>query len=105
MWLICRNCGAGRGLLVTDVLVRVMERPVVLADRAERLRKEFTEIDAEVAWLEAAKVVNGQFVEAERTGQCGCRSIIHPGHGFARWLPDVPALTPMSSSTQAQKAS
>jgi len=97
--------GAGRGLLVADVLVWVMQRRVVLADRTERLRKEFAEIDAEVVRPEAAKVVIGQFIEAERTGQCGCRSIIHPGHGLVRWLPDVPALTPMSSSTQAQKAS
>jgi hypothetical protein len=54
---------------VADVLVWVMERRVVLADRAERLRKELAEIDAEVARLEAAEVVIGQFIEAERSGQ------------------------------------
>lgn len=46
-----------------------MQRRVVLADRAERLRKEPAEIDAEVARLEAAQVVIGQFIEAERSGQ------------------------------------
>jgi hypothetical protein len=51
------------------VLVWVMQRRVVLADRAERLRKELAEIDAEVARLEAAEVVIGQFIEAERSGQ------------------------------------
>jgi hypothetical protein len=54
---------------VADVLVWVMERRVVLSDRAERLRKELAEIDAEVARLEAAEVVIGQFIEAERSGQ------------------------------------
>ncbi|WP_406424424.1 hypothetical protein OH809_02520 [Streptomyces sp. NBC_00873] len=46
-----------------------MQRQVVLADRAERLRKELAEIDAEVARLEAAEVVIGQFIEAEQSGQ------------------------------------
>ncbi|MGW4518737.1 hypothetical protein ACWEO4_44180 [Streptomyces sp. NPDC004393] len=54
---------------MADVLVWVMQRRVVLADRAERLRKELAEIDAEVARLEAAEVVIGQFLEAERSGQ------------------------------------
>lgn len=54
---------------MADVLVWVMERRVVLADRAERLRKELVEIDAEVARLAAAEVVMGQFIEAERAGQ------------------------------------
>ncbi|OIJ85278.1 hypothetical protein [Streptomyces colonosanans] len=58
-----------QGLLVADVLVWVMQRRVVLADRAERLRKELSEIDAEVARLEAAEVVIGQFIEAEWSGQ------------------------------------
>lgn len=47
----------GKGLLVADILVWVMERRVVLADRAERLRKELAEIDAEVVRLEAAEMV------------------------------------------------
>lgn len=46
-----------------------MERRVVLAGRAERLREELAEIDAEVARLEAAEVVIGQFVEAEQSGR------------------------------------
>ncbi|MFD3735282.1 hypothetical protein [Streptomyces sp. NPDC058632] len=54
---------------MADVLVWVMQRRVVLADRAERLRKELAEVDAEVARLEAAEVVIGQFIEAERSAQ------------------------------------
>ncbi|MEV6057927.1 hypothetical protein [Streptomyces sp. NPDC052107] len=56
---------------MADVLVWVMQRRVELADRAERLRKELAEIDAEVTRLEAAEVVIGQFIEAERSGQAG----------------------------------
>ena len=41
---------------------------MVLADRAERLRKELAEIDAEVARLVAAEVVFGQFADAQRAG-------------------------------------
>ncbi|MFD4144102.1 transposase [Streptomyces sp. NPDC058572] len=51
------------GWLVADVLAWVMQRRVVPADRAERLRKELAEIDAEVARLGAAEVVIGQFIE------------------------------------------
>ncbi|TKA06560.1 hypothetical protein [Actinacidiphila oryziradicis] len=58
---------------MADVLVWVMERRVVLAERAERLRKELAEIDAEVGRLEAAEVVIGQFIEAERNGQADDR--------------------------------
>ncbi|WP_439678223.1 hypothetical protein [Embleya sp. MST-111070] len=36
---------------MADVLVWVMERRVVLADRAERLRKELAGIEAELARL------------------------------------------------------
>lgn len=53
---------------MADVLVWVMQRRIVLADRAERLRKELAEIDAEVARLEAAEVVFGQFADAQRAG-------------------------------------
>jgi hypothetical protein len=60
-------------LLVADVLVWVMQRWVVLADRAEQLRKELAEIDAEVTWLEAAEVVIGYFIEAEQNGQADDR--------------------------------
>jgi hypothetical protein len=45
----------------------------VLADRAERLRKEIAEADAEVVRLEAAEVVIGQFIKVERSGQATTR--------------------------------
>ncbi|MCX4734675.1 hypothetical protein [Streptomyces sp. NBC_01363] len=61
---------------MADVLVWVMQRRVVvLADRAERLRKELAGIDAEVARLEASEVVIGQFIEAERSGQADDRAV------------------------------
>ncbi|MFE2585724.1 hypothetical protein [Streptomyces sp. NPDC059378] len=41
---------------MADVLVWVMQRRVVPADRAERLRKEFAEIDAESGPREAAEL-------------------------------------------------
>jgi hypothetical protein len=53
---------------MAEVLTWVIERRVVLADRAVRLRKELLEIEAEVARLEAAEVVIGQFIEADRAG-------------------------------------
>jgi hypothetical protein len=53
---------------LAEVLTWVIERRVVLADRAVRLRMELVEIEAEVARLEAAEVVIGQFIEAERSG-------------------------------------
>ncbi len=51
-----------------DVLTWVMQRRLVLADRAERLRKELADLDVEVARLEAAEVVFGQFADAQRAG-------------------------------------
>ncbi|MFB7457033.1 hypothetical protein [Streptomyces sp. NPDC056188] len=54
---------------MAEILTWVMQRRMVLAERAERLRKELAEIDAEVARLEAAEVVIGQFIEAERAGE------------------------------------
>jgi len=56
-------------VLVVDVLTWVMQRRLVLADRAERLRKELAELDAEVARLEVAEVVFGQFADAQRAGR------------------------------------
>ncbi|MFF5090308.1 hypothetical protein [Streptomyces niveus] len=53
---------------MAEVLTWVIARRVALADRAVRLREELAEIEAEVARLEAAEVVIGQFIEAERTG-------------------------------------
>ncbi|MCX5317700.1 hypothetical protein [Streptomyces sp. NBC_00154] len=52
-----------------------MQRRVVLADRAERLRKELAEMDAEVARLEAAEVVIWPFIEAERSRQADDRAV------------------------------
>lgn len=54
---------------MAEVLTWVMQRRVVLADRVEQLRKELAETEAEVARLEAAEVVIGQFIEAERVGE------------------------------------
>ncbi|WP_445530006.1 hypothetical protein [Streptomyces cyslabdanicus] len=54
---------------MAEILTWVMQRRMVLAERAGRLRKELAEIDAEVARLEAAEVVIGQFIEAERAGE------------------------------------
>ncbi|MEY9967869.1 hypothetical protein ABIA33_005949 [Streptacidiphilus sp. MAP12-16] len=54
---------------MADVLLRVTQRRVVLADRAERLRRELAEIDDAVARLESAEVVSGQAT----TPPSGCR--------------------------------
>ncbi|WP_413751749.1 hypothetical protein NRF20_45580 [Streptomyces sp. R-74717] len=54
---------------MVDVLTWTVERRVLLADRAERLRKELAEIDVEVARLEAAEVVFGQYAEATDGGR------------------------------------
>lgn len=40
---------------MAEVLTWVMQRRIVLAERAERLRKELVEIDVEVLRLEAAE--------------------------------------------------
>ncbi|MBZ9640624.1 hypothetical protein [Streptomyces sp. PSKA30] len=57
------------GLLVAEVLTWVMQRRIVLAERVQQLRKELAETEAEVARLEAAEVVIGQSVEAERAAR------------------------------------
>ena len=54
---------------MADVLTWVMQRRLVLADRAERLRKELVDLEAEVERLAAAEVVFGQFADAQRAGQ------------------------------------
>jgi hypothetical protein len=77
-------------------LTWVIQRRVVLADRAEQLRKELVEIEAEVARLEAAEVVIGQFIEAERVGEADDpameaeleRVTASPGAGGMRLIPD-----------------
>ena len=57
------------GVLVVDVLTWVMQRRLVLAYRAERLRKDLAELDTEVVRLEVAEVVCGQFADAHRAGR------------------------------------
>ena len=59
----------GRKICWWRVLTWVMQRRIVLAERVEQLRKELAETEAEVARLEAAEVVIGQFIEAERAGE------------------------------------
>lgn len=54
---------------MADVLTWTIERRVMLAERAELLRKELAEIDVEVARLEAAEVVYGQWAEATKGGR------------------------------------
>ncbi|OKI25547.1 hypothetical protein [Streptomyces sp. CB03911] len=54
---------------MVDVLTWVMQRRLVLAARAERLREELADLDVEVVRLEAAEMVFGQFADAQRVGQ------------------------------------
>ncbi|UIX33948.1 hypothetical protein [Streptomyces sp. GQFP] len=54
---------------MADVLTWTIERRVMLAERAELLRKELAAIDVEVARLEAAEVVYGQWAEATDGGR------------------------------------
>ncbi|WP_406378493.1 hypothetical protein [Streptomyces sp. NBC_01618] len=54
---------------MTDVLTWTVERRVQLAERAELLRKELTGIEAEVARLEAAETVFGQWAEETDGGR------------------------------------
>ncbi|MFF3421013.1 hypothetical protein ACFYW9_41230 [Streptomyces sp. NPDC002698] len=54
---------------MADVLTWTIERRVMLTERAELLRKELAEIDVEVARLEAAEVVYGQWAEATDGGR------------------------------------
>ncbi|MFI7406952.1 hypothetical protein ACIBW9_41970 [Streptomyces sp. NPDC049541] len=52
-----------------DVLTWTVERRMYLAERAELLRKELAGIEVEVARLEAAEVVFGQWAEATDGGR------------------------------------
>ncbi|KUO15952.1 hypothetical protein [Streptomyces dysideae] len=52
-----------------DVLTWTIERRMRLTERAELLRKELAEIDAELGRLEAAEVVFGQWAEATDGGR------------------------------------
>ncbi|WP_262063908.1 hypothetical protein [Streptomyces sp. STR69] len=85
---------------MTDVLTWTVERRVELAERAELLRKELAGIDAEVARLEAAEVVFGQWAEATDGGRQPSRIVepepepepekvvVGPGAGGMRLVPD-----------------
>ncbi|GAA3910070.1 hypothetical protein [Streptomyces lannensis] len=54
---------------MTDVLTWTIGRRLELANRAELLRKELGELELEVARLEAAEVVFGQWAEATDGGR------------------------------------
>jgi hypothetical protein len=56
-------------MFMTDVLTWTIERRLELAIRAELLRKELGELELEVARLEAAEVVFGQWFEATDGGR------------------------------------
>jgi hypothetical protein len=93
-----------------DVLTWTVERRMYLAERAELLRKELAGIEVEVAWLEAAEVVFGQWAEATDGGRQPSGIIepepepepvvAGPGAGGMRLVPDraegmgVEVLTP-----------
>ncbi|MEU9283088.1 hypothetical protein [Streptomyces sp. NPDC048341] len=95
---------------MVDVLTWTVERRVQLAERAELLREELAEIDAEVARLEAAEVVFGQWAEATDGGRQPAsivepepepeRVVVAPGAGGMLLVPHrvegmgVEALTP-----------
>lgn len=57
------------GICIVDVLTWTVERRMYLAERAELLRKELAGIEVEVARLEAAEVVFGQWAEATDGGR------------------------------------
>ncbi|WP_327346982.1 hypothetical protein [Streptomyces europaeiscabiei] len=79
---------------MADVLTWTIERRVMLAERAELLRKELAEIDAEVARLEAAEVVYGQWAEATDGGRSPSGIVepepvvLTPGAAGMRLVPD-----------------
>ncbi|MEU3282861.1 hypothetical protein [Streptomyces antibioticus] len=54
---------------MVDVLTWTIERRMRLTERAELLRKELAEIDADLDRLEAAEVVFGQWAEATDGGR------------------------------------
>ncbi|MEU1276367.1 hypothetical protein [Streptomyces sp. NPDC005799] len=93
-----------------DVLTWTIERRMQLAERAEVLRRELAETDAELARLEAAEVVFGQGAEATDGGRQSSptvepgpdpeRVVATPGAAGMRLIPDreegmgTEALTP-----------
>ncbi|MGC9535598.1 hypothetical protein [Streptomyces sp. UG1] len=99
---------------MTDGLTWTIERRIELADGAELLRKELAGIESEVARMEAAEVVFGQWAEATDGGRRQSRIlepepepepepervVVGPGAGGMRLVPDraegmgVEVLTP-----------
>ncbi|MDX2757453.1 hypothetical protein [Streptomyces europaeiscabiei] len=83
---------------MVDVLTWTIERRMRLTERAELLRKELAEIDAELSRLEAAEVVFGQWAEATDGGRRPSgivepgpepeRVAAGPGAGGMRLVPD-----------------
>ncbi|MDQ0605103.1 hypothetical protein QF037_009448 [Streptomyces canus] len=79
---------------MVDVLTWTIERRMRLTERAELLRKELAEDDAELGRLEAAEVVFGQWAEATYGGgrPSGIvepeRVAAGPGAGGMRLVPD-----------------
>jgi hypothetical protein len=54
--------------MVQNLMVWLLERRVVLSERAERLRKQLAEIEAEVTRLETAEIVYQQYQEDADAG-------------------------------------
>ena len=85
---------------MTDVLTWTIGRRLELAKRAELLRKELGELELEVARLEAAEVVFGQWAEATDGGRRPSGIVspepepepvavtVGPGAGGMRVVPD-----------------
>ncbi|MDQ1032793.1 hypothetical protein QF035_010375 [Streptomyces umbrinus] len=79
---------------MVDVLTWTIERRMRLTERAELLRKELAEVDAELGRLEAAEVVFGQWAEATDGGRRPSgivepeRVAAGPGAGGMRLVPD-----------------
>lgn len=81
---------------MVDVLTWTIERRMRLTERAELLREELAEIDAELSRLEAAEVVFGQWAEATDGGRRPSgiaepepeRVAAGPGAGGMRLVPD-----------------
>ncbi|MEV3976375.1 hypothetical protein AB0K68_50985 [Streptomyces sp. NPDC050698] len=93
---------------MVDVLTWTIERRMRLTERAELLRKELAEVDAELGRLEAAEAVFGQWAEATNGGRRASGIVepepepvvVTPGAGGMRLIPDrvegmgVEVLTP-----------
>ncbi|WP_329157005.1 hypothetical protein OHB49_00665 [Streptomyces sp. NBC_01717] len=54
--------------MVQNLMVWLLERRVVLSERAERLRKQLADVEAEVARLEMAEIVYRQYQEDADAG-------------------------------------